>query len=88
MLETATNPISAIGNGIILNGLCHQEILTIRADDGELWSVAWSPDGKRLATGGADGAVKLWDAATGRPIASFPGHTGRGARRRLVTGWR
>ena len=59
-----------------LKGLCHQEMLSIRADEGELWSVSWSPDGKSIATGGEGGVVKLWDADTGRPIASFAGHVG------------
>jgi WD40 repeat protein len=59
-----------------LSGLCHQEILTIQADNNELWSVAWSPDGRRLATGGSDGALKLWDATTGQHLSSFPVHDG------------
>ena len=59
-----------------LNGLCHQDLLTIRADENELLSVTWSPDGSRLATGGAEGPVKIWDAATGKAIASWPGHNG------------
>jgi eukaryotic-like serine/threonine-protein kinase len=59
-----------------LKGLCHQEILTIHADEGELWSVSWSPDGKSLASGSESGAVKLWDAATGQAIASLAGHVG------------
>jgi eukaryotic-like serine/threonine-protein kinase len=28
-------------------------------------TAAWSPDGKFFVTGGADGSVRLWDAATG-----------------------
>jgi WD40 repeat protein len=38
-------------------------------------TVAWSPDGKRLATGSDDGATKVWDAADGRELFSLKGHT-------------
>jgi WD40 repeat protein/serine/threonine protein kinase len=58
-----------------LNGLCHRELLTIHADSNGLWSVAWSPDGKRLATGGDDGVVKLWESGTGHALTNFQGHT-------------
>jgi WD40 repeat protein len=38
-------------------------------------SVAFSPDGKRLATGSNDDTVKLWDAATGQELLTLKGHS-------------
>ena len=39
-----------------------------------IWSAVFSPDGARIATGGWDGTVQLWDAATGKQIWNRPGH--------------
>lgn len=41
----------------------------------ELTTVAVSPDGTTIATGRADGAIALWDAA-GKPVRELTGHTG------------
>ena len=43
----------------------------------EVRSVAFSPDGKRIATGSPDKTVRLWNPATGQPLgAPLTGHTG------------
>ncbi len=53
----ATSPLSA-----------HQPTLraTLKAHTLDVPSVAYSPDGKTLASGGDAGAIKLWDVATGK----------------------
>jgi WD40 repeat protein/serine/threonine protein kinase len=42
--------------------------------DGEAWTLAFSPDGATLASGGDDNLVRLWDVATGHRIANLQGH--------------
>ncbi|HAA73481.1 MAG TPA: protein kinase, partial [Planctomycetaceae bacterium] len=37
-------------------------------------SVVFSPDGTRLASGGNDTNVRVWDAATGQQLLTFKGH--------------
>jgi WD40 repeat protein len=38
--------------------------------------VAFSPDGRTLASGGDFGVLHTWDADTGKAVASYAGHTG------------
>jgi WD40 repeat protein len=52
-------------------------IRTLAGHAGPVESVAFSPGGKTLATGTRNGAVQLWEVATGRLIATpFTGDTG------------
>ena len=45
--------------------------------DDRVLSVAYSPDGKILASGSGDHTIKLWDVKTGKEQATLKGHTGQ-----------
>ena len=50
------------------------KILTLRAHPNCVFSVAFSPDGRRIASGDYGGTIKVWDATTGLEILSLRGH--------------
>ena len=59
-----------------LDSQARQAALTLHGHAGAVRAVAYSRDGKQLATGGDDNAVRIWDTATGREIACLRGHSG------------
>src|SRR6185436_5127314 len=48
----------------------------LKAHSGAAWAVAFSPDGRTLATGGDDATIKLWNLASRQQTATLRGHTG------------
>jgi WD40 repeat protein/tRNA A-37 threonylcarbamoyl transferase component Bud32 len=50
-----------------------RQLATLEGHAGGVLAVAFSPDGTRIASAGADGAVKLWDRRTLREVRSLPG---------------
>jgi WD40 repeat protein len=52
-----------------------QPVRTLVGHTSAVNSVAFSPDGKLLASGSDDNTIKLWDVATGQEVRTFEGHT-------------
>ncbi|RYN98517.1 Vegetative incompatibility protein, partial [Alternaria tenuissima] len=55
-------------------GACLQ---TLKGHSSWVYAVAFSPDGKTLASTSWDNTVKLWDAGSGKAVQTLKGHSGR-----------
>jgi WD40 repeat protein len=55
-----------------------RELHVLRGHNGEVYTVAFSPDqdGRWLASAGEDSAIKIWDSHAGTLVRNFRGHTG------------
>ncbi len=51
-----------------------EELCAMADHPEDITSVAWSPDGKTLATGCRDRAIRLWGAETGKELGTLRGH--------------
>ena len=82
-----THPMSIRTAGLLLAlaGTCHmrgqscsaqeKQDLSLKGHTKAVICVAYSPDGKALASGCADKTIKLWDAKAGKERATLKGHT-------------
>jgi WD40 repeat protein len=50
-------------------------LFILKGHTGYVYSVVFSPDGRRIVTGSQDNAAKVWDAETWRETLTLNGHT-------------
>jgi WD40 repeat protein/serine/threonine protein kinase len=52
-----------------------QELRVLKGHTSGVSQVAYSPDGRRLASGSSDNTVKIWDVSTGQELFTLKAHT-------------
>ena len=50
-------------------------LFTYRGHSDRVFALGWSPDGRRIVSGGYDHTLQVWDANNGREIFTYRGHS-------------
>ncbi|KAE8395978.1 hypothetical protein BDV23DRAFT_178045 [Aspergillus alliaceus] len=60
----------------VIENLWSPSLQTLESHSGSVFSVAFSSDGRTLASGSGDNTIKLWDTTTGTERQTLKGHLG------------
>ncbi|MEH2437976.1 MAG: hypothetical protein V7K25_27755, partial [Nostoc sp.] len=72
----STSQPKAFGTDKIVENLTiARRIYTLQGHSNSIYSVAYSPDGRIIASGSKDSTIKLWYVSTGREIYTLQGHS-------------
>ena len=58
----------------IWDAITGKDLLTLSGHEATIWSLSYSPDGTRIASGSVDKTIRIWDASTGVEIRTLRGH--------------
>jgi WD40 repeat protein/serine/threonine protein kinase len=61
----------------LVEGATGKELRTFDGHGGFVYSLVFSPDGKRIASASEDGTARIWSVATGKEIAVLRGHAAK-----------
>ena len=69
--QTSANPVATIPPSFVRSA----PLFVYQGHAYAVTAVAWSPDGRRIASGSADATVQVWDASNGADALVYRGHT-------------
>lgn len=72
----AFGPVTANNSAKVWEAATGKTLLTYSGHSGQVYALAWSPDGKGIVSGGDDNSARVWSAATGQTELVYSGHSG------------
>jgi WD40 repeat protein len=67
-------PVTSDNSVQVWDAQSGKTLLTVADASGQSYAVAWSPDGKRIASGDGQ-SVRVWEATTGQAQLTYRGHS-------------